>query len=402
MESVPGLYLILLPDFTIAAVSDAYLNATMTRRHEILGKGLFEVFPDNPDDTSANGEANLRASLNLVLESGKPHYMAIQKYDIRRPDGTFEVRYWSPKNLPVLDAQSRVANIIHCVEDVTEFLLLREVQKKQQLETADLRERIAEREHKILKHAKEINELNLQLQEEVAQGKKLKDQLQILNKELEAFSYSVSHDLRSPLRSIDGYARILEEDYANKLDDDGKKVIKTITRNAKRMGRLIDDMLNFSRQSRIKLKLSFMDMNELVSKALRELLVQENGRNIQTNISNLTPANGDADMIYQVWVNLISNAIKYTGKKPVVHIEIGSQATHDEVRYFVKDNGDGFNKEYAHKLFGVFQRLHHLHEFDGTGVGLAICKRIIERHNGRVWAEGEKGVGATFYFSLPL
>ncbi|MCI0751417.1 MAG: response regulator [Flammeovirgaceae bacterium] len=172
-ESLPGLYLILSPDLTIEAVSDAYLDATMTQRSNIVGSGIFDVFPDNPEDASATGETNLRASLNHVLRNAEAHTMAVQKYDIRKRDGSFEERYWSPRNLPVLDAtKKRVLHIIHCVEDVTEFLLTKEGQQVHQLDTVNLREFIAEKELKIIRHAREINEINQQLKEDIGVRRK--------------------------------------------------------------------------------------------------------------------------------------------------------------------------------------------------------------------------------------
>jgi PAS domain S-box-containing protein len=234
---------------------------------------------------------------------------------------------------------------------------------------------------------------------DISRLKEAERQINKLNQELEAFSYSVSHDLRAPLRSIGGYARILEEDYAPNLDAEGKKTIATITRNATRMGRLIDDMLNLSRLSRIEVDQAQVNMLDVVTKIISELTEFENHK-VNIQVLNILPAYADLDMIRQVWVNLISNAIKYSSKKSNPEIEVGSYQQGKEVCYYVKDNGDGFDPQYAHKLFGVFQRLHKQQDFDGTGVGLAICKRIIERHHGRVWAEGKPNQGAIFYFSL--
>ena len=243
-----------------------------------------------------------------------------------------------------------------------------------------------------------LAELNASLEQKVQERT---EQLARVNEELEAFSYSVSHDLRSPLRSIDGYASILEEDYAPLLDSEGKRVIATITRNALRMGRLIDDMLSLSKLGRIEAALAQLNMHDVVAKIVNELLEFEKNHTVKIQVLNMLPARADLDMIRQVWINLISNAIKYSSKKTSPEVEIGSYHQDDMVCYYVRDNGAGFNQQYAHKLFGVFQRLHKQHEFDGTGVGLAICKRIIERHHGRIWAEGQADIGATFFFALP-
>jgi PAS domain S-box-containing protein len=226
------------------------------------------------------------------------------------------------------------------------------------------------------------------------------ERIQNLNKELEAFTYSVSHDLRAPLRSIDGYSRILQEDYAPALDDEGKRVLQVIRNNARRMGKLIDDLLDFARLGRKDVSRSKVNMTQLATSVAQELLDQE-GRQINLKIDALPAAYGDVDMMRQVWVNLISNAIKYSSKKEHPVIEVSAQQLGDEIEYHVKDNGVGFDMQYAPKLFGVFQRLHKMQDFSGTGVGLAIVKRIIDRHQGRVWADGKIDNGATFYFTIP-
>jgi signal transduction histidine kinase len=222
-----------------------------------------------------------------------------------------------------------------------------------------------------------------------------------INKELEAFTYSVSHDLRAPLRSINGYAQILEEDHSAKLSPEGVRVIKVIMRNARRMGKLIDDLLDFSRLGKKELNLAEINMNEVVTDLVRECKEAEPNRVIKFEINTLHNAKGDVDMIRQVWMNLISNAVKYSNKKPHAEIEIGSTVSSNTVQYFVRDNGVGFDMKYAEKLFNVFQRLHSLQEFDGTGVGLAIVNRIVSRHGGYVRAESKPNEGAIFYFGLP-
>jgi PAS domain S-box-containing protein len=227
------------------------------------------------------------------------------------------------------------------------------------------------------------------------------DKFKNLNKELEAFSYSVSHDLRAPLRSIDGYSRILIEDHSEKLGGEGQRIINVIINNAKRMGQLIDDLLEFSRLGRMEVSYSEIDMTTMVNGIVRDLREHEPTRDIEFITHPLLTSIVDAQMIKQVWVNLVSNAIKYTGKKPKSMIEIDSVDRNNEVVYSIKDNGVGFDMQYVDKLFGVFQRLHKIQEFSGTGVGLAIVKRIVTRHGGKVWAEGKVNEGATFYFSIP-
>ena len=227
------------------------------------------------------------------------------------------------------------------------------------------------------------------------------EQLIELNKELESFSYSVSHDLRAPLRAIDGYAGILEEDYEKILDDEGKRLLEAVKYNEKKMGNLIDDLLTFSRIGKKELTKTDLHMNELVEGALYELN-KSIKHQAKVKINYLYPAKGDYGLINQVVINLLSNAIKYSAKVKEPLIEISSEKNDNEIIYSIKDNGAGFDMRYVHKLFGVFQRLHTADEFEGTGVGLAIVQRIMTKHGGKVWAEGEKNKGATFKFSLPV
>lgn len=228
-------------------------------------------------------------------------------------------------------------------------------------------------------------------------------QLEAANKELEAFSYSVSHDLRAPLRHIDGFAGLLVKTDGTKLSDRGKNHLKTITNSAKQMGILIDDLLVFSQMGRAEMRHSVVDLRQLADETIQDLAAQNPGRNIEWRVGPLPSVRGDRPMLRQVFVNLFSNAVKYTGPRDpaVIAVDARTDPANGELVVSVRDNGVGFEMAFAHKLFGVFQRLHRAEEFEGTGIGLANIRRIINRHGGRTWAEGEPGVGATFYFSLP-
>jgi PAS domain S-box-containing protein len=244
----------------------------------------------------------------------------------------------------------------------------------------------------------DIAELNRGLEEKII---KRTEELKKSNDELESFSYSVSHDLRAPLRAVNGYAKILEEDYDKVFDAEGKRLLGEVQNNATKMGILIDDLLAFSRLGRKEVEKSLIDMNKLTELAIWEIN-QTTEHHAEIKFCNLLPAEADPALLKHVMINLISNAIKYSSKKEKPVIEIKSKQEDSKLIYSINDNGAGFNMQYAHKLFGVFQRLHSADEFSGTGVGLAIVDRIINKHNGKVWAEGQTDNGATFYFSLPV
>jgi light-regulated signal transduction histidine kinase (bacteriophytochrome) len=226
-------------------------------------------------------------------------------------------------------------------------------------------------------------------------------ELEAANRGLEEFSYSVSHDLRTPLRAIDGFSRILLEDHVDQLDAEGQRVLNVVRGSTVKMARLIDDILAFSRIGRLEMQSAPVDMEALVRGVLaNELAPAGAGRGPTIAIGELPATHGDTAMLQRVWTNLLDNAIKYTAPKRNGRIEIGATAGGGETIFYVRDNGVGFDMQYVDKLFGVFQRLHGT-EFLGTGIGLAIIKRIVTRHGGRVWAEGKVGEGASFYFTLP-
>jgi light-regulated signal transduction histidine kinase (bacteriophytochrome) len=227
-------------------------------------------------------------------------------------------------------------------------------------------------------------------------------QLEDTVRELEAFSYSVSHDLRAPLRAVNGFSRILLQDYGSQLAPEAQGYLRMVSENAQQMGRLIDDLLAFSQLGRQQLRTQRVLPAEVVRGALDGLAPEREGREVQIVLDELAVCQADPVLLRQVYVNLLSNALKFTRRRAVARIEIGCHELEGEVTYFVKDNGAGFDMRYADKLFGVFQRLHRAEDYDGTGVGLAIVNRIVHRHGGRVWAEAAVDQGATFFFTLAL
>jgi len=313
---------------------------------EVVGKSDFDFFPHAQRAFDEEQE---------VMRTGQP-ILDLEEYVVW-PDE--RVMWVSTTKVPLRDHEGQIIGIFGISRDITER-----------------------------KHAEE------KLQ-------KAKTELEAANKELESFSYSVSHDLRAPLRAIHGYTNILVEDYGSALDEGGKRICGVISQETRRMGMLIDDLLAFSRVSRREVAPQKIDMKVLVDSVLGDLLKDEDRSRIDIHIGRLHAVTGDATLMRQVWVNLLSNAIKFTSRKKRAVIELASSQGRGEVVYSVRDNGAGFEMEYANKLFGVFQRLHGESEFEGTGVGLAIVQRVIQRHGGRVWAEGKVEDGATFHFALP-
>jgi light-regulated signal transduction histidine kinase (bacteriophytochrome) len=244
----------------------------------------------------------------------------------------------------------------------------------------------------------EVRKLNTELEERVLlRTTELEKSVQ----EMESFAYSVSHDLRSPLRAIDGFSQILVDEYSDKFDQEGWRVLNVIRENTKKMDQLISDLLALSRISRVEFSASSIDMSSLVNTVIQEFTTNKVISADTIIVKELLPVMGDHNLLRQVWINLIDNAIKYSRNHPDSKVEIGSYREDKSNVFYVRDEGVGFNPAYSHKLFGVFQRLHKASEFEGSGVGLAIVQRIIIRHHGKVWAESKPGNGATFYFSLP-
>lgn len=277
---------------------------------------------------------------------------------------------------PMVDGRGNVIGLLGVARDITE----RKAAENELRTTRD-----------------EIRRLNEELEERVRERTL---RLEAASLDLESFSYSVSHDLRTPLRAIDGYAALLTEEYEPCFDAEGRRLLARIRDYAQRMARLIDGILDFSRAGRVSLALADLDMVALAREAWQVLEPRWQGRAVELQLSALPRAAGDAVAVRQIFENLLGNALKLTRERWPAVIEVGSERVGDEVGYFVRDNGEGYDPAFAASLFGLFQRLHRLEEVEGTGVGLAIVKRFVEKLGGRVWTEGRPGVGATFWFTL--
>jgi light-regulated signal transduction histidine kinase (bacteriophytochrome) len=286
---------------------------------------------------------------------------------------------------PVFNEKGACTQLIGSIHDITR-------QKQTEMEIKQLNEDL---EKKVKERTAKLAETNDKLEVTIAQ-------LNASVKEMESFSYSVSHDLRSPIRGINGFSTLLQKRYADKLDEDGKKMLEMVVSEAVRMGHLIDDLLAFSRLGRKEIQKTTVDMKALAQAALDEVMKLSDVKyNAKVTIHDLPPSFCDGMLLQQVFINLIANALKFSSHQPEPVIEVGSYSEDGSIVYYVKDNGAGFDMKYYDKLFGVFQRLHSMEDFPGTGIGLSIVHKIIERHGGRVWAEGKENGGATFYFSLP-
>ncbi|OHC63159.1 MAG: hypothetical protein A2045_06850 [Rhodocyclales bacterium GWA2_65_20] len=335
---------------------EAYFGATID---QLIGKTAFDISPRELAEIYHAKDAEL-------FESG-----GVQQYESQVKNTHGELRDVIFNKAVFADSQGAIGGLIGAILDITDRKNAEE----------------------------EIRKLNQELEQRVVERTA---QLELANRELEAFSYSISHDLRAPLRHIDGFVRLLEERTEANLDEKSRHYMSTISDSARRMSTLIDDILSFSRMGRREMADTLVDLGALVQEVIRELEAETPGRAIEWRVAELPVVVGDHAMLRVVLVNLISNALKFTRKCPQAEIGIGCQPGSDaETIVFVRDNGAGFDMQYANKLFGVFQRLHSSDEFEGTGIGLAIVKRIVERHGGRVWAEGKVDGGATFYFSLP-
>jgi PAS domain S-box-containing protein len=374
-EEIPGLYLVLDPEFRIVAASNAYLAATMTTRDEIVGRYLFDAFPDNPDDPEASGSRNLRESLERVRRSREPDTMPVQKYDIRRPDGTFEERYWSPVNSPLLDEHRRLRFFVHRVEDVTDFVRLEK--------------RGATQEAEIIRRSVELHDANARLR--AADSAK------------NDFLSRMSHELRSPLTAIMGFGQLLS---FSDLDAKAQERVSMILKASDHLLAIVNEVLDLSRvqEGNVSISAETVSVQPLLDDAIELMRPLAEATDVTLHAPEFAPGVGyvfaDGQRLKQVVINLLSNAIKYnrSGGSVLLRVE---PADGERVRIAVTDTGKGLDEDAIAKLFVPFERLDAaVSGIEGTGLGLALSRSLIEAMGGKVTVESIPGAGSTFTVEL--
>ncbi|MDE2599574.1 MAG: response regulator [Rhodocyclaceae bacterium] len=432
-ESVPDLYMVLAPTpgFEIVAVSDAYLNATLTRRSEVVDRSLFDVFPDNPDDTGADGVHNLRLSLEQVLRDRAPNTMAVQKYDIRAADGTFEVRYWSPVNYPVFDTEGNISCIIHRAEDVTDFVKLKRSQEFLATQAENM-------ESEIYLRAQEVQKANQQLAETLATLRARNEEMVRKNVELELaskakseFLANMSHELRTPLNSIIGFSDVLKAGLGGTLSQKQSDYLGHISNSGQHLLALINDILDLSKveAGKMELSLSESDLGALLGSSLAILKERAMLRGVKLALDvagDINKIHLDERKFKQIVYNLLSNAIKFSEPETQVGIsarrvprsEVGRIDTRHAHRTLpiaagdfaefieirITDQGMGISQEGLDRLFQPFTQIDTglARQFEGTGLGLVMVMRLVELHGGGVGVSSEEGAGSCFTVWLPL
>lgn len=380
---------------TIILINDFGCQLLGYREEELLGKDWFEVcFPP------ANRQ-KMREVFQEMIEGRSPAVEGIQNPVITK-DGTEKIIDWN--NVLLKDESGQVTGILSSGNDITERLRAEQELKSYQEELEDLVDQRTEELEIRISEVETLNKALTNLLEDLqVTNRKLEDttaQLQLANQELESFTYSVSHDLRAPLRAINGFSRILMSEFKPQIPDGAFRYLDLIQENANQMDILIKDLLSLSRLGQQALTIEQINTRDLVESVIDSLRRDYPDRKMEITLGTLPPCRADAGFLRQIYVNLIDNALKYTKNQPQAEIEISSFQEGTERVYFVKDNGVGFDMAYTDKLFGIFQRLHKSQDYEGTGVGLAIVQRLIHRHEGRIWAEGQVDQGATFYFTL--
>jgi signal transduction histidine kinase/CheY-like chemotaxis protein len=395
-ESGPGMNLVLDPELNIVAASDAYLTATMTKRSEIVGRPLFEVFPDNPDDTAATGVANLRTSLDRVRRDLVADTVAVQKYDIRRPEsegGGFEVRYWSPRNTPVLGPDGKLLYIFNRVDDVTDFMKLKEQRVEQQELTDGLRQRTSQLEYELYERSQELQKLN--------------GELMTANKARSVFIGNMSHELRTPLNAILGFSELLLDQGPSRFDEARRRgFLEHIHTGGEHLLGLINEILDLSKieAGEMKLRLEELSVENAVDNVVSTTapLAAKKHLKLETNTSYAGKLVADPGKLTQMLLNLLSNAIKFTPKGGT--ITVATRQKQKMLEISITDTGIGIAASDRERIFEEFQQLESAasRQAQGTGLGLALTRSFAALHGGNVRVESEVGKGSVFTLSLPL
>lgn len=402
-RSSPDLYLLLNDKFYIVEASDAYCSATLVKRDDIIGRYIFDVFPDNPDDNNATGTDNLMASLNRVIKNKKADALAVQKYDIRRPEsigGGFEERYWSPNNYPIFDEKMNVKFILHRVEDVTEFIRLKQAQIKQTQYSNELKLHVNKIEIEIYQRAQEIQEVNKQL-------RKANEMAQDANHAKSAFLATMSHEIRTPLNGVIGMTNILLDTHLSKQQ---QECVETIRLSGEALLAVINDILDFSKIESGHIELESIDINlrELIDDSLEILAGQVHkkgvaiGAIVERSVPNLVI--GDPARIRQVLINLLNNAAKFTDSGEIV-VRVSTESENENkirILFQITDTGIGISDDLQTRIFQPFMQGDRStsRKYGGTGLGLALSKRIIELMGGTIQLKSKPGVGSNFYFTI--
>lgn len=396
-EATPSPLLVLDPEFHIIAVNEAYVDATMTVREEIIGRHIFDVFPDNPDDPEATGERNLGTSLETVRRTREPDTMAVQKHDIQRPDGSFEVRYWSPKNVPVLDEKGELHAIIHRVEDITEVIELKE-------QGGELESQVTELEAELYERSQEIQHGKQRLEEAYAKLVETEEQIRLENRRKDEFLAMLSHEIRNPMAAISAAASLLAEDAPRAQMDDA---LATIERQVRHMKQLVDDLIDVSRimQDRIDLQRKSCRLADLLEDSLDATRGKFDERDQRVEASMTTEpvvVKADPTRLVQVFTNLLDNASKYGSEGGQIRLE----AEYDDGEAVVRviDDGIGIDAELLPHVFDRFKQADTSLERSegGIGLGLTLVDALVDMHGGSVRVESEgRGQGSTFEVRLP-
>ncbi len=391
--SAPVAYFSISTDGLIKSANKATEDFTGYQVEELLRMKAFDLYAEESEE-----KAKVLFERFIRGISWENEEMVYERKDGKKIHGLLSVSPIKEENGLILESRSVVVDITERKQVAEELEKHRNhLEEMIGIRTAELDKRISETE--------QLNSAMVNLMEDLRVSNDSLEtrtqQLSEANKELDAFSYSVSHDLRAPLRAVAGFSQMLVEDYGDKLDEEGQHQLDVIQNSAQQMGQLIDDLLAFSRLGRRELRMSDINVRAIAEEVIKQFQIFEPERTMRLKVDALPPALGDQSMIREVLMNLLSNALKYSAIRETAVIEISGKTDGNESIYSVRDNGVGFDMKYAGKLFQVFQRLHSTEEFEGTGIGLALVQRIIHRHGGRVWAEGQVNQGATFYFSLP-